>query len=135
MIDDYEDGELVGCNETDTSTQAARDLEGGFARGLRRAIEEYIRSRGVYGATNDEVSVALNIYPGTVSARTAELRHGVRTRTDGLIERGPARIFNSGKRRESRRGKNQIVYVHNEFKPPGFGIVHQLMADRAVSDL
>ncbi len=65
---------------------------------LRRRVVAYVASRGEFGATSDEVEVALALSHQTVSARITEAKAG-------------GELVKSGDRRPTRSGRNAAVLV------------------------
>jgi len=86
-------------NGTQTSAEAAWSIEGVAGR-LRLRVFDFIITRGVLGATCDEVEGALNMKHQTCSARVNELmksRH----------------IVDSGQRRLTTSNRHAVVWVRN----------------------
>lgn len=84
-------------NSTTTSAAAAESLLG-CVRGLRLEVLRNIVACGDYGATADEIQVALSMRPQTCSARCNELRRA------GLIVR-------DGRTRPTDSGRAAYVYI------------------------
>jgi len=86
-------------NGTQTSAEAAWSIEGVSGR-LRLRVFDFIITRGVLGATCDEVEGALTMRHQTCSARINELmksRH----------------ILDSGQRRLTSSNRHAVVWVRN----------------------
>ena len=64
----------------------------------RRAVYDHVASRGILGATDDEVETALGLAHQTASARR-----------NGLVADGW--LLDSGRRRPTRSGADAIVWV------------------------
>ncbi len=75
---------MLPHNGTPTSIAAAQDAAPN-AQQDRGRIYEFIRQRGIYGATCDEVEVALGLKHQTASARLAEMRGVVGKQTVCLV--------------------------------------------------
>lgn len=88
--------------ESDTSREAAVDVTP-KAPAIRQQVWSLIAARGPIGATDDEIEVHLNMRHETVSARRREL----------AIQRF---VVDSGRRRNTRRGKAATVWVTPDHK-------------------
>lgn len=89
--------ELPGHNSTDTSTEAAKAIKG-KANHLQEIVYCFIAARGPSGSTASEASEALGRWRDTVGPRLTELKEA-------------GYVVDSGLRRKSPRGKNEIVWV------------------------
>lgn len=83
---------------TSDTSRGARALNAPKAPAQRQAILEFITSKGMHGASSDEVEVALGLPHQSASARVGELRDA------GLIE-------TLGEVRPTRTGARAVVYV------------------------
>ncbi|MBL8825376.1 MAG: helix-turn-helix transcriptional regulator [Planctomycetaceae bacterium] len=81
----------------DTSQEAA-DSVAAVAGHMRQRVLDHVASCGEFGATADEIQLALGMRPQTCSARCNELLRF------GLIKR-------SGQRRPTESGRSAHVYV------------------------
>lgn len=81
-----------------TSLAAAVSMRGS-ARTYREKVLDFIRGKGAYGATSDEVQVALGLTHQNGSARVSELVNRYQ------------RIVDSGRKRPTRSGRKAVVYV------------------------
>jgi hypothetical protein len=89
---------------SDTSHDAADSLDESALTALRAKIFAVIDVRGEYGATCDEIEVALSMRHQTASARVRELALG-------------ALIFDTGQRRSTRSGRGARVYCTRRNAP------------------
>jgi hypothetical protein len=83
-----------GSEESEDAWDRIREL----AAQSRRRVFRFIRSRGQYGATTDEVAAVFRVDPNAVSGRLTELKR------DGLVVK-------SGVRRPTRSGSMAAVVV------------------------
>jgi hypothetical protein len=98
-------GEHVGApysNET-TSKEAARAIVPSAAT-LRSQILRFLQQRAEHGATDLEISAALNMKLSTVNPRRGELVDG-------------GKVADSGKRRKTPSNRQSIVWVVKEHAP------------------
>ncbi len=89
-------------NGTETSRAAASQIRE-HAPILRQRILDYIRDRGVNGATADEIEVATGLAGNTVRPRLCELRGGLEPQ-----------ILDSHLTRKTRTGRQAVVYIAKE---------------------
>jgi hypothetical protein len=87
------------------SEQAGEQARGHSQRDRLRILD-YVTAQGAYGATVDEISIALGMRLTTVSARVSELKHS----TDG-------RLVKSASRRATSSGSAAAVVVTQRFAP------------------
>jgi hypothetical protein len=85
---------------SDTSKASAADIES-KAKTLRAEVLGFIRISGRYGATDEELQIALNMNPNTERPRRVE-----------LVERGL--VVDSGKKRKTKSNRQAVVWVCNE---------------------
>jgi nicotinamide mononucleotide adenylyltransferase len=86
----------AGYQQTDTSKEAARDIENNKAKSLRMKVENIVRQYPG-GLTNEEISSLLNEDLGNIRPRSTELyKKGIFTDT--------------GERRKNKNNKNVIVW-------------------------
>lgn len=83
---------------TADTRRAAREMNRPKAPAQREAIVDHIRSRGLDGATTDEIEMALGLPHQSASARVTELRDAGKIETLGEV-------------RPTRTGARAIVYV------------------------
>lgn len=88
---------LLFERDSQTSFRAAVEIQP-VAGTMRFAVLEYIRSRGEYGATDDEIEVALEMRHQTASARRRELE------LKNLVA-------DSGEMRATRSGRKAAIWV------------------------
>jgi hypothetical protein len=93
----------------DTSREAAARIAP-HAESLRERVFSYIKSRGIHGATIDEVAEALHIRTASVCGRFSELQ-GKDYGEDGQAKRWPKRIEKSDEKRKSSSGFSCQVWV------------------------
>ncbi len=86
------------------TSSVAADRIAGHARNLRAAVLAVLRERGEYGATDQEIQVALNLSSDTQVPRRWEL---VKARM----------VVASGRKRKTRSGCPATVWVLAEFAP------------------
>ena len=103
MADEYPD--VAGHRGVDTSMAAAEVMNASLPR-LQRSVLEVITSRGVRGATGDEIAQALHWHRWRVRPRTSELKLA-------------GKIMDSGRRRPSMAGIASIVWVLPSFAGEG----------------
>lgn len=101
---DLYDGKPPHVADNDTSEAAADAITMSVAT-LRARIYSEISKRGVHGATDDEMQVALGIKSQTQSPRRRE-----------LVMQG--RVADSGRRRNTRSGRSAKVWVTSEVPLP-----------------
>ena len=82
---------------SDTSKAAAAEIETN-ARTLRATVYSFLKISGLYGATDEELQVALNMNPSTERPRRIEL---VELR---LVKDG-------GKKRNTKSGRKAVVWL------------------------
>jgi hypothetical protein len=82
---------------SETSKDAARDIESS-ASTLRAKVYQFLSASGGYGATDEELQIALEMNPSTQRPRRVE-----------LVEKGLVR--DSGKVRKTRSNRNAVVWV------------------------
>jgi hypothetical protein len=92
-----------------TSLEAACSMAGSPAHASRRKVLACIRSKGAFGATDDEIMAETGMDPNTVRPRRWELA--------GLDRRStlPTLIASNGEKRLTRRGRRAMVWVAVEF--------------------
>lgn len=83
--------------QSDTSKDAAAEIEA-KARTLRGTVYSFLKISGPYGATDDELQVALLMNPSTQRPRRIE-----------LVELGL--VKNSGKKRRTRSARWAVVWA------------------------
>ena len=77
--------------------RAAGESIAGFAGDMSGAVLEFVRNRGAYGATDEEIHGGLGMLSDTARARRVELREA-------------ALIVDSGQRRPTRSGRLAVVW-------------------------
>ena len=82
---------------SDTSKDAAAEIET-RARTLRASVYAFLKISGAYGATDQELQVALNMDPSTERPRRIE-----------LVER--ELVKDSGKKRKTKSGRQAVVWT------------------------
>lgn len=90
---------------SDTSIDAAIAIELSSDR-LRERVFKYIHKCGTYGATDDEVQVALNMNPSTQRPRRIE-----------LLNQG--RVYRTNMKRKTRSGRGAVVWVTEQNEATG----------------
>ena len=86
-----------------TSIAAAREIEND-ADTIRGRVYRYIRDRGNYGATDEEIQLGLGLNPSTQRPRRVELCDR------GLVkQRGSAELGNNT--RKTRSGRQAAIWV------------------------
>lgn len=98
----YKDG-VPYVQGSDTSHEAAESIAD-RAASMRAQVADEIRRSGIYGATCDEIEIALGMKHQTASARIKDLK-----------DRGAVR--DSGVRRPTRSGCLAVVYVTPREQP------------------
>lgn len=83
-----------------TSRKAAAEIASG-ASTLRNQVLDFLRELGDYGATDEEIQLALDMNPSTQRPRRVE-----------LVER--RLVKNSGKTRLTTSKRSAVVWVYNE---------------------
>jgi len=83
-----------------TSREAAREI-GPHLNALELVVLEFIRDRGDYGATDEELQGETGLRPDTSRARRVELRDR-------------ALVRDSGQRRLTDSGRQAVVWVAND---------------------
>jgi hypothetical protein len=81
---------------SETSRQAAEQAAPS-AKTLRAAVLRHIAGKGAFGATDEEIALALQLNPSTARPRRIE-----------LVDRGEVR--DSGAKRETRSGRLAVVW-------------------------
>lgn len=92
-----DDADSLPYNATVTSYAAAESMKSHVGQ-QRGRIHQFIHQRGTFGATREEVELALNI-PG----------NSVRPRWNELVKAGDIR--NAGTTRETKAGRDAAVFV------------------------
>jgi hypothetical protein len=87
---------VIGIAET--SRAAYRETQVGPAAILRERVYAFIRDRGTFGATDQEIQHGLSLHEQSQGPRRNELVKA-------------SRVRNSGLRRETRSGRTAIVWV------------------------
>ena len=95
---------------SDTSRAAAESMSE-YAGVIRERVWKFIKSRGAYGATSDEVEEALDVPHQTISARINELEN-----RDRLIDSGQRRRTRSD--RDARVMVTLDAWLDEEVPPP-----------------
>ena len=97
---------VVGAHHPVTSIEAAEKVD---ARTGRQRIENFLLGCRSYGATCDEIEVALNMAHSTTSGRLYELRGAYHA------YKGPTVVVATSEKRRTRSGCNARVNVHIEY--------------------
>lgn len=92
----------AGYQKTDTSKQAADQIEKSSAKTLRNQVEKLLREQP-NGLSTEQIAQQLNREYVSVQPRTSELRN------TGII-------FDSGSRILNRFNKKVIVWLHSSFQ-------------------
>lgn len=82
---------------SDTSKSAAAEIEG-KARTLRGTVYTFLKISGMYGATDEELQIALGMNPSTERPRRIE-----------LVELGL--VKKRGKTRPTKSGRQAVVWI------------------------
>jgi|DEB0MinimDraft_10_1074344.scaffolds.fasta_scaffold32268_3 DNA-binding NarL/FixJ family response regulator len=86
----------AGYQQTDTSKEAAKDIEKNKAQSLRNRVKELV-TQFPKGLTNEEIAAFLKEDVGNIRPRSTELQQ------QGIF-------YDTGNRRKNRNNKNVIVW-------------------------
>jgi len=94
----FPDDRQPPCQRHSPTSRAAADAIEPSAHTLRAAVLRYLRGQGSRGATDEEITLALDLNPSTARPRRIELQQA-------------GWVYDSGHTRQTRSGRDAVVWV------------------------